>query len=84
MPDNRNITTFQYVIIVKKSRTMTWVGHIERMGEMSDKYEILAGNPKWKTRGLRTDTVTLHPQEHKVVLGYFPKIRCILLRIPNL
>jgi len=40
------------------------VGHIKRIGEM---YEVLAGNPKWKTCGMFMDTVLRQPQEHKLL-----------------
>lgn len=58
---------------------MIWVGHIERMGGMSDAYKILAENSEWKTCGLYTDTVPPQPQEHKMVLRYLPRRKCILI-----
>jgi hypothetical protein len=36
------------VIRVIKSRRMSWLGHVARMGEMSNAYSILFGKPEWK------------------------------------
>jgi hypothetical protein len=49
----RNFITFtlhQILLKVIKSRRMTWVGHIARMGEMVNAYKIVAG----KTEGERS------------------------------
>jgi len=32
-----------------KSRRVRWAGHITRMGEARIMYNILVGEPKWKT-----------------------------------
>jgi hypothetical protein len=32
-----------------KSRTMRWLGHVVRMGEMTNAYRIVVGKPEGKT-----------------------------------
>jgi len=40
------------IIKMMKSRRMRWEGHVARMGEMSNAYQILVGKPDGKrTRG---------------------------------
>jgi hypothetical protein len=41
-------TFISSIIRVIKSRTMTWAGHIARMGEKRNAYRILVGKPEGK------------------------------------
>jgi hypothetical protein len=43
-----NLYASQNVIGVMKSRRMRWVGHVTRMGEMRNAYNLLAGKPEDK------------------------------------
>jgi hypothetical protein len=36
------------IIKVIKSRQLTWMGHVARMGEMRNSYEILLEETEWK------------------------------------
>jgi len=41
------------IIRVIKSRGMRWAGHVVRMGEMGNAYNIFVGKPEWKRPFLR-------------------------------
>jgi hypothetical protein len=40
------ITSLPSIIRILKSRRMRWAGHIARMGEKRDAYDILVGKPE--------------------------------------
>jgi hypothetical protein len=41
--------SYKCIIRVIKSRSMRWAGHVARMGEMKNAYDILVGKPEGKT-----------------------------------
>jgi hypothetical protein len=43
----RNLYTLSNIIMVIKSRIMRLAGHVARMGEMKNAYNILVGKPEW-------------------------------------
>jgi hypothetical protein len=43
-----NLCISPTIIRVMKSRRMTFIGYVARMGEMRNSYDILVGKPEWK------------------------------------
>jgi hypothetical protein len=57
-----NLYASPNIIRVMKSRRMTWVGHVARMGQMRNAYNILSGKPEVKSsrgipRGIIEDNI---------------------------
>jgi hypothetical protein len=44
--DLHNLCSSPNIIIMIKSRSMRWVGHVARMGETRNAYRILVGKPE--------------------------------------
>jgi hypothetical protein len=48
MPSNQQGNIHFSIIIMIKSRRMSWAGHVARMGEKRNAYRILVGKPEGK------------------------------------